>query len=444
MSLKLHLLAVVIAAVPLPARPVVAQTGLGTVTDVNSMDCSLLYTPSQIYPISFRNFDTSMTNCYSATLAGCPSGVSDIGFVYGYAPPIASVQIAGTIVMFSGDGGENAAVGPFFPKYVQAYRTAGYQVVEAAWGPTPGSGIAWELANYASPSTNPSILNAACRPATFLNWVRSGNSGVGNGIWNQCQGATGCTNGGMCVHANSGGAGAVAYALTWYNAGAGGAPTNGGGYLDKVVLENGPVFSDIERGCEIDQSGHNGQSTPICTSGTGQTGCNNWASPPNYPLEYMFGDQNSVNEWSGAPSPSCANNSTYTGAAQDTLWANMSVVVGSSGTQQPSFNYPVTAMSAWLCESTVSPVMWNNSAAQGELYYAKFTAQSQAGNSISVNGVTGCLQSPEDVEEGTVNIGTPAQPFSGLQAIENDMLGAQPANPAASCNAMGLARLAQH
>jgi hypothetical protein len=46
----------------------------------------------------------------------------------------------------------------------------------------------------------------------------------------------------MCVHADSGGAAAAAYSLTWYGEGAD---------VDKVLLENGPVFSDINRGCEV-------------------------------------------------------------------------------------------------------------------------------------------------------------------------------------------------
>jgi hypothetical protein len=209
-----NFLQTVLLLFPLYAPSAAAQVGLGAVTNVTQTACAPLYTQSNVYPNSFRNFDTSMTNCYTATLSGCPNGVVDLNFVFGYAPPTAGTTPAGTIVMLSGDGGENAAIGPFFPKYVQAYENNGYQVVEVAWGPIPFSGIPWEVANPGSPSTSPSILNAACRPATFLNWVRNGNSGVGNGIWNQCQGKPGCSNGGMCVHANSGGAGAVGYALT--------------------------------------------------------------------------------------------------------------------------------------------------------------------------------------------------------------------------------------
>jgi hypothetical protein len=365
-------------------------------------------------------------------------------FVFAYAPQSGAKPL-GTIVMLSGDGGVLASVASLQVShaYVTAYEGAGYQVVQLAWGPIPGSGIAWEMADYASPSTNPSILNAACRPATFLNWVRNGNSGVGNGIWNQCQGQKNCSNGGMCAHADSGGAGAAAYALTWYNAGAGGAATNGSGYLDKVVLENGPVFSRIDLGCNVTcQNGVCGDSnaTQICTSTingqpNNQTGCNNWTVTTAYSLEYVGGDENFVNLWSGNPSPSCGNNVTPT--TYGPTWAAMSIVGGSSGTQTASFNYPNTGMSAWACETSNSSL--NNSGAQGEEYYLNFTAQSQAGEFMSVNGVNGC-DSTEDVEDGTVYIGTQG-PYSGLVAIENDMLGTPPANSSASCGALGAVRL---
>jgi hypothetical protein len=42
---------------------------------------------------------------------------------------------------------------------------------------------------------------------------------------------------GMCVHADSGGAGALAYSLSWYGEASD---------LNKVLLENGPVFSRID------------------------------------------------------------------------------------------------------------------------------------------------------------------------------------------------------
>lgn len=218
-------------AVLLPAPPVSAQSQSPSVTNVQPIGCAYLqyYTPGGVGASYPRNFDPSMQSCFTATLANCP-GVSDLGFVFGYAPPTAR-PYNGTIVMLSGDGGTNAAIGTNFSYYVPFYESKGYQVVEVAWGPYGGNGTPWEQASPgAMPYPISNIEAAACRPATFLNWVRNGNSGVGTGIW-----AT--TGGGMCAHGDSGGSGALGYVLGWYGAGAGGAPTYGGGYLDKVVME---------------------------------------------------------------------------------------------------------------------------------------------------------------------------------------------------------------
>jgi hypothetical protein len=166
--------------------------------------------------------------------------------------------------------------------------------------------------------------------------------------------------------------------------------------LDKVILENGPVFGRIDLGCEITcQSGvcSNGQSTQICTGAqNGANGCNNWNVSTQYPLEYLNGDQNSVNQWTGNPSPSCGNNMTATGTGQNLAWQQMSIVYTPTSGQLPSYNYPLTGMSAWLCET--SDVGLNNSGAQGEEYYFNFTAQSQAGGFLSVNGSTAVKAAP--------------------------------------------------
>jgi hypothetical protein len=203
-----------------------------------------------------RGFDTHMVNpnCYQAEVTGCANSDS-IYFYYGVAPAQGTKPL-GTIVMLSGHGG--ATIPPTFPQYVTAYVNAGYQVVELVWGATYTGQQDWEFVDTGGGSYTPSILTAACRPASVLNWIRNGSNTnqVGQGIWS-------ATGGGMCVHGDSGGAGATAYALAWYYGGAPGAPAWGQGYIDKAVLENGPVFSDIEQGCEF-QNGVNNQSTYIC------------------------------------------------------------------------------------------------------------------------------------------------------------------------------------
>jgi len=112
-------------------------------------------------------------------------------------PPAKGTTLLGTIVMFSGDGGEMAGNPGFQMYYVPRYEQAGYQVVEVAWGPYGTKGLAWEIANSSPNSTtNPSILYAACRQATFLHFVKTSGT-----IW---------TTGGMCAHGDSGGSAALA------------------------------------------------------------------------------------------------------------------------------------------------------------------------------------------------------------------------------------------
>ena len=264
--------------------------------------------------------------------------------------------------------------------------------MQVTWGQT--GPVDWEYTNLTSGT---SILNAACRPATFLNWVRNGASpGVGQGIWAQ--------HGGMCAWGHSAGSGALAYAFAWYNAGAASAATWGQGYLDKAVFTSGPVFSNIEQGCEVNSSGQNGQNTLMCVS-PGQAGCVGWVlgqDPPGASLEYTNGYKSEVNDWSGnnlvQNSPACANNTPGQATTYNSQWFQMSILYN-GGTQQPSFNYPSTAISAWLCETVNPGVQVNNAASQGQLYWAQFTSTSQAGGSLTVNAVTGCPNT-EDVLDG--------------------------------------------
>jgi len=316
-------------------RPAVAQMPLGTVSTPALLTVTGM--PNGTCPPGL-NFDSSMT-CWSANVS-CPN-TDQIGVVYGVSPP--TLPLNGTIVMLPGDGG--VQLPDSFEDYIQptgtfqGYLGNQYQVIEVIWGtwnpnPVPPAtgftGDDWEYTNTAGGSNALNILAAACRPATFLNWVRNGNSGVGGGIWaGGIAGETGTP--GMCAHGNSGGAGALGYALSWYNAGAGGAPTSGGGYLDKVVMENGPVFSDIRQGCEV-TDGVNGNQTYICsgTSGEGTTepGCGpTWytgTSAINYNLEYIDGDQSNLAEWTQSvfslSAPSCGTTlHATTTSSQDTV-----------------------------------------------------------------------------------------------------------------------------
>ena len=331
-----------------------------------------------------RNFATG-TVCYTASLTGCPTvGTSGIQFYYGVLAAVGS-PIQGTIVFLAGGGGTTASDALDQNPLLIRYSQANYQVVQIAWGyPNPQD---WEETYVETPS----VLAAACLPATFLNWVRNGTVPMtGTSIWNGM--------GGMCSQGHSAGSGALGYALAWYNAGAATA-TNGAGYLDKAVFTSGPVFSDLERGCEVP----NNQYTIMCT-GTGQVGCVGWPAedPPGSELEYLSDHRGQINTWSGATGPSCANNSLNGTTTYNQSWLNMSILAPPINGQQASFNYPNTALSAWLCQTTAPGTPMNNTGAQGELFWDQFTNLSQAGNSLTVNAVSSC-PSAEDAISGTVN-----------------------------------------
>ncbi len=335
-----------------------------------------------------------MQQCFTAQV-NCPNADS-LPFVYGYWSPQGTPK--GTIVTLTGDGGTYASTPAFSTLYIPQYEAANYQIVQVAWG-SPAPGVAWEIANSAPNSnTTPSIINAACRVATFIHYVKTG------GIW---------TANGMCVHANSGGAGALAYALTWYGE---------AGDLTKVLMENGPVFSRIDLGCEVP----NGNFTTVCAPNTTQTGCNTPTWPlvngqaQQFSLEYVPQNASDVNLWTGNTGPTCANGQGIT-TTYNQSWYGMSILSGNQPVQQ-NFNYPNTKMSAWLCQAvSKSGASLNNTTAQGGEYYAEFTQQSQAGNQMSVNGVV-CTTS-EDIEEGTTFYhNTNYNNKNAYQALIDDMI----------------------
>jgi len=294
-------------------------------------------------------------SCYSATVS-CPN-TADIVLVYGYRnPPHAGSN--GTIVLLSGADGTT----PENEDFVPAYLEAGYQIVQFEWQ-TP-----WEDTGL----TTKSIQIAACRPATFLNYVHQK-------VY---------AGGGMCAHGVSAGSAAVAYTLAWYGSGT---------YLDKAELLSGPVFSNIAQGCVVPAT----PAVMVCPSG--QFGCNGAPWSDNTP--YVLGSEVGVRHWTG--DKTCANEFKTTEQSA-VAWTAMSIVNEPVG--NPSFNYPKTAMAGWLCSNGL-----NNSAAEGQLFYRKFTNPAQTAG-YRVTRIDNC-NGPEGVTQGT----TP-QGESGLTAIFNDMV----------------------
>jgi hypothetical protein len=150
-------------------------------------------------------------NCYTATVT-CPN-TDNIYVTFGYIGPTVRSTPYGTIVLFSGSDGTS----PYFDgsHYYAGQYVSNYTVVQFEWA-SPG----WE---QASPSgTYPdSILAAACRPATLLNYFKN------NSFIHPSSAA-------MCAQGSSAGSAAISYSMSRY----------GATYLTNVELQSGPVQHD--------------------------------------------------------------------------------------------------------------------------------------------------------------------------------------------------------
>jgi hypothetical protein len=297
-------------------------------------------------------------NCFSAQIS-CPD-TADIGFTYGVEGP--DVAEKGTIVFLEGGSGTSDTSSV---EYSGKYLDAGFRIVQFVWD-SP-----WGVTGN---TTSTGIKVAACRPATFLNYVYQNLYSAG----------------GMCAQGDSAGSGAAAYSLAWYG---------GANFLDKVELLSGPVFGDIEEGCMVPHA----PTVTVCPAG--QLGCNGapWPDPPYY----VGADINGIDLWSGN---STCNSGSPTSKAADASWKSMSIV---DGTDNPSFSYPQTAMAGWLCSNVA--LEQNNSAAEGEFFYQQFTDPGQT-DGYSVTRIDHCSGT-----EGVSN-GTTPQGVAGMTAISNDMI----------------------
>jgi hypothetical protein len=326
-----------------------AADQLGSVNNVRSVACP-------------GDFSAGMT-CLTATVS-CPSA-SDIGVTVGYITPAGKPK--GTIATLKGSGGTQP-----YTTGASQFLTAGYEVVELAWASE------WE--DNGLPPAQKSIRSAACRPATLLLF-----------IYNQIH-RHNAAAGAMCALGDSGGSGALGYALAAYQAFS---------YLDKVVLTNGPVFSDIAMGCREPSSP---ASVTVCPAG--QFGCvgQPWSATASYQTV-----ASSMSNWTGV---TCAPATGSTTSTQNALWKAMSIADGKAAT---SFSYPQTAMSGWLCsDQTANGQPENNAAAEGQVFYSRFRSTAQV-PAISVNRLDSCVG--EDMGQATTSSGEPA-----LEAILNDML----------------------
>ncbi len=339
---------------------------LGTVTQVgNPRPCP----PNQGWD------DQHHMSCVDAVVANCP-GAEDLTLTYGYERNTRSTYL-GTVVLFSGWGGTVPASDPEGLTFAQDYYNQGFEVVMLAWSSD------WELTrNPLRHNSYGNIQTAACRPATFLNYVYTNPNLYTQGPMN-----------GMCAQGFSAGSAAIGYSLAWYGAGS---------YLDNAELLAGPVFSSLDQGCEVPVA----PDVTVCPSG--QQGCVGWPSRPlQLTPEFIQGYEKGPREWTGIKA--CAGHQRTD--QYNAIWSNMSIVSSSSTEQQ--FSYPGTSLAGWLCATTKPPVQMNNSTPQGELFYQQINHVTQ---NYSVNAIYACTSAEEVAGQGAHTSGGQ----SGLSAIEVD------------------------
>lgn len=258
--------------------------------------------------------------CYSATVtcANVNSTTPPLGLVYSYVTPPSPI---GTIVLFSEAGGVLGGLHEVNGQFVIDYYNANFEVVE----------VAWVNSDWEQTSDPLGIMTAACRPAGFLNYVLTTpllNSRLSKS-----------TNG-LCAQGISAGSGAVGYSLAWYL-------DSNGAYLntdyDNVELESGPVFSNIEFGCEVPQP-------PVLASicPPGQFGCSPATTQWSNFFSYIDPNVGSIRQWTYTATGNACNNGTATSSSNNQKWLSMSIVNGSGG----SFSYPNLGMAGWLCASS--------------------------------------------------------------------------------------------
>ena len=357
------------------APPAYAQSlPLGTISGPSEpYACTAARNGSMFYP---------GMQCINVSVV-CP-GTDTIQATFGYIGPSSPI---GTIVFFSaGPGTAPVENGDDTPTYANYYYTHNYEIVQFEWA-SP-----WEKAH--SNGTSESVLSAACRPATLLNYLS-------NTFFASTKPS--------CAQGSSAGTAAIAYSMSWYGAGS---------YLKNIELLAGPVLSKIDQGCIYS----NPPTVTLCGSGANyscSTGTTSWTDS----AQYVPNDQSQINNWTGtgnSQNPGCASS----GVTQQelTTWAAMSIVDGSKTGYTPVFAFPTTTRHGWLCAgpasnyqngTCTSPDCPNNSSAQGGYWYNAVGSSGDA--NLTVTGTNSC-NGPEGVSQG----GDPAG-GSEESAIRTDM-----------------------
>jgi hypothetical protein len=269
--------------------------------------------------------------CVSLTISNC-------GSIAPWNVTLGTVQGSlGKTVMYA-NGSEWTAPGG--SGYLTPLAKAGYTTVSAAWLPgwQDGSG---------------NLMESACGPATLFNYVANGGQ--------------------IALIAASGGAGAAAYAVSWYGLSSS---------LSGLWITSGPVYSDLGQGCEIPKA-----SAVTVTPSDGGS----WTSA----LNFMQGTNLLMTEFTGQP---CEPKSDTT-STEYQLWEAQSILA-------PGAQFPSLYVYAQLCANAPEP---NNSTGQGSLWLGPMGAWTVA--------ISGCSGS-----EGTT-VGTTPEGVNGQTAVVDDLEG---------------------
>jgi hypothetical protein len=383
------------------------RLSLGTVTPLGTD----LLCPSQGGHWGLLN-QQGQAKCDEVTISCSPSGSS-------IPPATAWIKVMnpsgtrlGTIFTHAGAQGYQ----PWRPgdptnttDYLDDWVNANFQVVQVAWdvaGGDPKTDLvhSWENIGGANPTTQ-SIILAACRPATLMNYVYTQYHGGSGGA------------GAFCAMGDSAGASAVTLSMAFYGA---------GDYVDKLALYAGPPMADVAHGCQVIAGGTDGSITncgtdpnwPLggdpasigCLPANNQFGCRtnvnfNFGRGANgLKVSYLGQTAMDVNSWIGGQTPdpnySCRNDVLQTapscnltpGTLLNTWQDRNNITNGTlAGLTSPIFTYLNTTITAYVCD-----VNENNHAGQANLYYLKFTSPNQVYSSVPkgqpfmINIVDGC------------------------------------------------------
>lgn len=367
-----------------------AQYALGTVSGVVNETCpDVVGGHSAFWVTQTSNGTDIQTVCYHATIT-CPN-TADLGVTYGVATPPTTSN--GTMAFVPAKFGLNTLPGNYLGEIPFDLYHANYQTIQFAFDSQ------WQLTG----TSTGSLKVAACRVATIVNYfyttfylTNTNNS----------------ASAGMCAHSQSGGAGGLGFALTYYGAGS---------YLDKATFVSGPEYGNLISGCTTPLR----PPVTICPNSNGvfAMGCNtvagSWTDRPNY---LQGAAQNLTLELNSTP-PCSDKTYTYTSADRHTLAAT-SVVDNLS---DAIYTYPQTAVSAYLCDDDSN---WKNpTEAQAWQYYAQFTStsvpatcnytnnnSSTPNSCLMVNRVFGCTTA-EEAATGFVCNGTDCPVCTGTPPV---------------------------